>query len=259
MEIKHRYTGAALFSADTASISELVQLAIGKKAYLRHADLSGADLTGANLMGAYLRHADLSGADLTGADLRCAYLRHADLSGANLRHADLSGADLRHADLSGANLRHADLSGANLMGADLRCAYLRHANLMGADLRCAYLRHADLRPFAIVPEVGQFTAFKNVWNGYSQYIAELIVPADAKRINTPTSRKCRVSAARVIAVTNLDGTPTEQTQFVSAHDETFIYRVGDLVEPRKPFNDDIRIECASGIHCFITRREAVEY
>ena len=38
------------------------------------------------------------------AYLRDAYLRDADLSGANLRDADLSGADLRGADLSGADL-----------------------------------------------------------------------------------------------------------------------------------------------------------
>ena len=34
---------------------------------------------------------------------------------------------------------------------------------------------------------------------------------------------------------------------------------GDLVEPRKPFCDDLTEECASGIHCFITRREAELY
>ena len=51
--------------------------------------------------------ANLSGADLSGADL----------SWANLSGADLSGADLRWANLSGANLSGADLRGANLSGA----------------------------------------------------------------------------------------------------------------------------------------------
>ena len=53
--------------------------------------------------------ANLSNADLFGADLSCANLRGADLSGVNLRGADLSGADL-----SFANLRGADLSGASM-------------------------------------------------------------------------------------------------------------------------------------------------
>jgi hypothetical protein len=54
----------------------------------------------------------LSGADLRGADLRGAYLSGADLRGADLRGAYLSGADLRGAYLSGADLRGADLRGA---------------------------------------------------------------------------------------------------------------------------------------------------
>ena len=45
-------------------------------------------------------------ADLSGADLR----------GANLRDADLCGADLRRADLRGANLSGADLRGAEIYG-----------------------------------------------------------------------------------------------------------------------------------------------
>ena len=44
-----------------------------------------ADLSGADLRGAYLSRADLSGADLSGADLRWADLSGADLSGADLR------------------------------------------------------------------------------------------------------------------------------------------------------------------------------
>ena len=55
----------------------------------------------------YLRRANLSGADLSGADPRRANLSGADLSGANLSGANLSGADL-----SGADLRRANLSGS---------------------------------------------------------------------------------------------------------------------------------------------------
>jgi len=46
--------------------------------------------------------ANLSGADLSDADLSRAYLSGADLSGADLIRAYLSGADLSDADLSGA-------------------------------------------------------------------------------------------------------------------------------------------------------------
>lgn len=54
--------------------------------------------------GANLRFADLSDADLCGADLRGANLRFADLRGADLHGACLLGADLRYAHLYGAKL-----------------------------------------------------------------------------------------------------------------------------------------------------------
>jgi hypothetical protein len=105
--------------------------------HLRGANLSGANLRGADLTGANLSGANLRGADLTGANLSGANLRGADLTGANLRDADLGGADLLGANLTGANLRGAYLLGAYLGGADLRGAYLRGANLSGANLRGA--------------------------------------------------------------------------------------------------------------------------
>ena len=78
--------------------------------------------------------ADLSGADLSDANLGWASLRGADLSDANLSGANLSRADLCWADLRGANLSMADLSDANLIGANLNRANLSRADLSGADL-----------------------------------------------------------------------------------------------------------------------------
>jgi hypothetical protein len=96
----------------------------GERADLSSADLRGAYLSGANLRGANLSGAYLRGANLSDANLRGAYLRGADLRGADLRGANLSGAYLRGAYLRGADLRGANLSGAYLSGADLRGADL---------------------------------------------------------------------------------------------------------------------------------------
>jgi uncharacterized protein YjbI with pentapeptide repeats len=103
-------------------------------------DLSGANLSEADLSGAFFSATynaeefrpatNLSGANLFGADLS-----RADLSGANLSEADLSGANLSEADLSGA-----DLSGAYLSGANLTRSILVKANLSGADLSGALRR-----------------------------------------------------------------------------------------------------------------------
>ena len=53
------------------------------------ANLSGADLRGINLCGAYLRCANLRDADLSGINLNEANLSDADLSGTNLCEANL--------------------------------------------------------------------------------------------------------------------------------------------------------------------------
>ena len=137
-EIKNRWTGAVLFTADVPdeTKSGLITRVALEQAVAGGTDLSGADLSGAYLSGADLRGTDLSGADLSGADLSGAYLSGAYLSGADLRGTDLSGADLSGADLSGAYLSGADLRGTDLSGADLS----------GADLSGAYLSGADLTP-----------------------------------------------------------------------------------------------------------------
>ena len=66
--------------------------------------------------------------------------RGLDLSGFNLSHADLQGADLRGTNLSQANLSGANLEGANLFKAVLDGADLADAFLHGAQfLNCAQL------------------------------------------------------------------------------------------------------------------------
>lgn len=74
----------------------------GVRANLSRADLRGADLSGAHLGRANLSGADLSVADLSGASLRWTTLNSADLSGANLGGADLGWTLLSGTDLRGA-------------------------------------------------------------------------------------------------------------------------------------------------------------
>jgi uncharacterized protein YjbI with pentapeptide repeats len=113
---------------------------------LKHAilNLSGADLSEANLSGANLSGVELSEANLSGANLSRADLSEADLSFDNLSGANLSGADLSETDLSGANLSGADLSEAKLSEADLSWVNLNEAHLSRADLSGANLSRANL-------------------------------------------------------------------------------------------------------------------
>ena len=211
------------------------------------ADLQGADLSWAELQGANLQKANLQGADLSWANLRGADLSWANLRGANLRGADLQAADLRRADLSWANLRRANLRRADLRGADLRGADLQGANLQGAKLQAANLQGAKLSAYSIVPESGAFIGYKKCREG----IVKIEIPADAERVGGLIGRKCRAEEVRVI----------ETPGNVIAHslcDSEFIYTPGQIVSP-KFWNNDIGVECADGIHFFITKKEAEEY
>ena len=171
----------------------------------------------------------------------------------NTLHKTLEIAISKSANLRGANLRGANLIGADLEGADLRVANLRGADLRAADLRGAYLEGAylegaELGHFSIVPEFGGFYAFKSLRNS----ICTLYVPAAAKRMSSLTGRKCRAEYAKVVKMSN--GRKVDY----SKHDGDFEYKVGEYVYPDH-YNEDIRIECSSGIHFFMTKKEVEEW
>ena len=104
------------------------------------------------------------------------------------------------------------------------------------------------------PEEGSFIGFKKVRD---DLIVKLLIPEDAKRCSA-TSRKCRCDKAKVISITNIDGTESRCTSAVSKWNSSFVYNVGEMVSVDN-FEEDRFIECAPGIHFFITREEAVNY
>ena len=227
----------------------------GERANLSWADLYGADLRRANLC-----RADFSGADLSKADLSGAILRKADFSGTNLRKADLSGTNLRGANLCGADLREADLRWADLSESILCRANLNGANLSGSNLSGSNLSRANLHESKGVnypmtcPEKGSFIGFKRVRN---YLIVELEITEDALR-SSATGRKCRCSKAKVLSITNIDGTESNTNSARSLWDPDFVYTVGETIEVPN-FDTNRWNECASGIHFFITRQEAVDF
>ena len=227
----------------------------GVRAYLGWADLSGADLRRANLC-----RADLTGANLSKADLSGANLRKADLTGANLSKADLSGAKLRGANLCGADLREADLRWADLSETILCRANLNGANLSGSNLSESNLSRANLYESKGVnypmtcPEKGSFIGFKKVRNNL---IVELEITEDALR-SSATGRKCRCSKAKVLSITNIDGTESNINSARSLWDPDFVYSVGETIEV-PDFDANRWNECAAGIHFLISRQEAVDF
>ena len=216
----------------------------GERANLRGADLCDADLRDADLCGANLCCANLSDADLRDANLCGADLRGANLSDGNLRNANLC-----CANLCCANLRGADLCGANLSGADLRDANLCDAKNTNKTAWDAYTAFYPLQ----CPETGSFIGYKKA----ADKIVMLEICADAKR-SSATSRKCRCSKAKVLSITNLDGSESGLTEVRSDYSKEFVYCVGEIAEA-PDFDENRWNECAAGIHFFITRGEAVKY
>jgi len=153
-------------------------------AYLRGANLSGANMQRAYLNLARLENANLSGADLTDAIIFQAIFDKTNFAGANLTNArvigtlgavDMTGvnakngrfgldmgnqpmgqmkfdsvggkfakANFENADLNIAAFTFGDLTGANLKNANLHRADLVQADLTGADLTGADLTGADV-------------------------------------------------------------------------------------------------------------------
>ena len=181
-----------------------------------------------------------------------ANLSRANLSNTNLYGADLYCANLYGANLYGADLSRADLSRANLSRADLSRANLSNTNLYGADLSGARIDALALARQKIVPD-GTLVVWKKLSEGV---VAQLEIPNDAQRTNAIGSRKCRSSAAVVVALFK-DGVLFDGEAF-DRHAGKTRYKAGEVVLPDS-YDDSALIECSNGIHWFLTREEAEAY
>ena len=185
------------------------------------------------------------------------------MRGANLCRADLRGADLYEADLRGAELYEADLRGSDLRGADLHGADLCGAELYEAQLYGTKLYEAKNVPYVPMacPDSGAFVGWKKCrTHGKNDdiVIIKLLIPENARRCSS-TGRKCRAEKAVVLEIQNQDGSKANTEIAYSIHAQHFAYKIGETVVPEKPFDADRWLECASGIHFFINRQEAVDY
>ncbi len=191
-------------------------------------------------------------------------LRSAMFGNVNLSNSMFHNTDLHYTNFYKSNLSNCDFDGANLSGADLTLANLTDANLSNVSLEGTVLTGVNLKgtilpPFQIVPDEGQFVGWKKVEGGI---ILKLLILESAERTSSLIGRKCRASKVKVLKAfknPEINNVPLlEKGEFKSYHDASFIYRVGKYAEALD-YSDDIRIECASGIHFFITRKEAENY
>ena len=190
--------------------------------------------------------ANLYGATLAEANLYGATLAEANLTGATLTGATLAEANLTRANLTGADLFGATLTGANLYGANLTRATLTGATLTEADLFGATLDPVAAARLLIIPPEGDVIGWKKCNGGI---LVKLRIPDGVRRHNA-TGRKCRAECAEVLEVI---GAEVGETSYFGP--ETTYYRVGETVYPHA-YEPDRWLECAPGIHFYITREEA---
>ena len=193
-------------------------------------------------------NAEFNDCDLTDVEMNnVTNFAEASFYNCNFKNACCRGAIFRNtafydADLTNVNMYEADFTNADFV----RC---KLDNIRYDECTCGIA--------LACPEKGSFTAFKKakLYND-NNCIVELQVPADALR-SSATTRKCRVSKAKVVAVYTMDGKSIKQNAY-SIQTRSFVYKIGKIVEV-KNFDKNRWNECSTGIHCFITKREAEQY
>ena len=159
----------------------------------------------------------------------------------------------------------------------LNCKILDYEKIIGIE-NCHIVNCEFVKPFPLAcPESGEFVAYKKCWYDdkvvYKFCVVKLRIPADAKR-SSAFGRKCRCSKAEVLEIYDLDGNELDNNvvaySYRSIYDSEFIgkkiltcmthlpYRKGTTVVP-DGFCEDRFVECASGIHFFMTFEEAAAY
>lgn len=219
---------------------------------LQDVDLSYINLSYVDLRGANLENANLLGANLQGADLSNADLSYVILCGANLSQADLIGADLEGADLGQANLTYANLRSASLNNADLTQANLSYAKLFGTKLEGANLWNTimdDVKGKLIEYRKGKVLTKSII--GYQKCkcntIVKLKIPKGAI-VFSINGDKCRTNRAKILKIENSD----------KIYYNNMSYRVGDKIII-DDFCCEYNMDNASGIHFFMSKKEALKY
>ena len=201
---------------------------------------------------------DLTGMDLSNADFELSSFENSVLNGANFENSSVENALFDGCPLRGANFKNAVMVTASFRYCDMRECNIEDANLYGAVLEYANLEgiisNEGTQWFRLhCPETGAVLGYKKCIN---DRMVQLLIPADAKRTSA-TLPSCRCSKAKVLTIKSFDYKENFEEAW-SLVDENFIYKKGEWVEV-KDFNEDRWMDSTTGIHFWMTRKEAQDY
>lgn len=201
---------------------------------------------------------DYSGWDLSNMDFAlCSF------SGSVMNHVDFHDSSVENALFDGVPLKGTDFTNANMRTASFRYCDMRMCSIRGADLFGAVLEYALLEGiiddertqwFRLhCPEKGAFLGYKKCVN---DRMVQLLIPADARRTSA-TLPSCRCDKAKVLTIKSFDFRQNFEEAW-SLVDENFVYKRGEWVVV-KDFNEDRWMDSTTGIHFWMTRKEAEAY
>lgn len=170
----------AIYSEETNSTSDLSEL--GAHFFGPGGNLSGADI---NRYFSLVARTDLTGADLSSADLSHMIIVDTSFEGANLREANLEGSSLSQAQgIYGSGgepniFSNADLTEANLKNTDIRGLDLSSANLKGVILEGALYDETTTFPDNFDPEKSGAVRFQEGENLEGVTLSGRLIVAEA--------------------------------------------------------------------------------
>lgn len=223
------------------------------------------------------RGADLSGTRVVDKDFSKSNFVNCCLKDVTFQDCDLRSAVFDNCDLDISLFDHCKFDeNTKFINCDMHNSRIRYCNLTGVSFKgsrldrilfiCSSNPPLDMFP-SVCPEHGSFTAYKALYVGTdldstSQCcIAELYIPAQARRLNYYGSRKCRSSVAKVVKFYDTFGNVLDIKTARSMHsfnNGRTVYSKGKYVYPDL-FDEDRTEECSNGIHFFMTFKEAVDY
>lgn len=193
------------------------------------------------------------------------YFSHCVFKHCNFNHASITRVTFKHCNFDSSLFSfsifqdivflNCNISSTNLFS---YCTYITSLEFSGSKSKINFKYICSPMFLPICPE-GNIIGYKKVLIDYKNNIrgiAKLFIPNSAKRVNA-VGRKCRCDKAKVLSIISLvDG--KKYTQAQSFYNSDFIYEVGKIVKVDN-FCENRWIECAPGIHFFLTEEEAIDY
>ena len=221
-------------------------------------------------------------------DLRGAIFKRSSFKRATFDRIITSMTSFWDCDLSDLYVTNFSFNLCSFYNCDFSDSYLISANFTDCTFTNCTFEGAELPPFfnprtmedcinvpympMACPEEGEFIGYKIASSeqmpviyslamphknmGPADVLVTLKIPADAKR-SSAGGRKCRCDKAEVIGL-EFFGRHEGKSVAYSKFDARFEYRVGDEISVLW-FDENRWNECASGIHFFINRKEALQY